>query len=355
MTRPTLRSLRSAALTVGALVGVVCIISVIASVVLGIRPLVVQSGSMAPTIETGALAWARQVPAIELDVGDVVMVDNAEGNRVTHRIVAVDRQENTSFLHLQGDANSVPDAEVYPVEVAYRVFADIPYGGRVVAWLSGPFGLFLLGMYAMGLLLMMVRPRRDDEDPPAGVGKHGSGRPGQRKAARRRTGSKVGAASAAALVAVGLATPSWAAFSDTASVSGATLSTHTVQRPDSVSCSVSGSNVTFAWPEKDARYDYEIVLWRVASPDTVQSTNQVTGAAVSRQFTSPSAFGLSGSLLGINQSFYFYAEVRSWLSNTTAPNRWQSSDVRRSTQRVRIDVNCLIIVACSVGAPTCVA
>ena len=80
----------------------------------------------------------------------------------------------------------------------------------------------------------------------------------------------------------------------------------------------------------------------------------MTGAAVSRQFTSPGAFGLSGSLVGISQSFFFYAEVRSWLSGTTAPNRWESIDVRRSAQRVRIDVNCLIIIACSVSAPTCV-
>ena len=47
----------------------------------------------------------------------------------------------------------------YPVDDAYRVFADIPYGGRVVAFLSGPIGLFVMGMYAMGMLLLVFRRR----------------------------------------------------------------------------------------------------------------------------------------------------------------------------------------------------
>ena len=101
-------------------------------------------------------------------VGDIVMVDTADGDRVTHRIVGIDRQGSGAVLELKGDANGVPDIERYPVDDAYRVFADIPYGGRVVAWLSGPIGLFLLGMYAMVLLLIVLRRGGDDHQPPSG-------------------------------------------------------------------------------------------------------------------------------------------------------------------------------------------
>jgi hypothetical protein len=85
------------------------------------------------------------------------------------------------------------------------------------------------------------------------------------------------------------------------------------------------------------------------------STNQVTGSAVSRVFDNEDDFGLSGGLIGSNQTHHFYVTVRSWLSNTSAPNRWESSDVRQSTQRVRIQISCTIILICTVGNPTCVA
>ena len=222
MTRPALRRLRGALLTLGAVLGVVCILSVAASLLLGIRPLVVQSGSMAPAIETGALAWARQVPATELAVGDVVMVDTADGSRVTHRIVGIEQQGSSAVLQLRGDANDVPDVERYPVEEAYRVFAVIPYGGHVVAWLSGPIGLFLLGMYAMGLLLVVLRRDDDDEQAPPTGG-------GERRSVWRRT--RLGAVGAAALVAVGVASPTWAVFADTAGVTGTTLSTGALTTP----------------------------------------------------------------------------------------------------------------------------
>ena len=59
-------------------------------------------GSMSPTIETGALAWAQQVPAADLEVGDVVMVHTAEGDRVTHRIVAHRPHDRYHQAHAAG-------------------------------------------------------------------------------------------------------------------------------------------------------------------------------------------------------------------------------------------------------------
>lgn len=246
MTGRALRVARSAALTVAAAAGVVCVLSVLLGVTLGIRPLVVQSGSMSPTLETGTLAWGKQVPAGDLEVGDVVMVTTADGDRVTHRIIAIDRTTPTTKLTLQGDANRAPDAQAYPVEDAYRVFADLPYGGRVVAWLSGPVGLFVLGMYAMGMLLLALRKRGDDPTPPSPPrGPTDAPRRGKRRGARRRTGA---AAGAAALMVVGLAGPTWAAFSDSVTVAGTTVSTGALTTP-TLACARNTlpARVTISW------------------------------------------------------------------------------------------------------------
>ena len=66
----------------------------LATLALGVRPMVFRSGSMAPAIDTGALAFAHETAADELAVGDIVSVTTSTGSRDTHRItrVTIDEQ-----------------------------------------------------------------------------------------------------------------------------------------------------------------------------------------------------------------------------------------------------------------------
>jgi signal peptidase I len=218
---------------------------VAAGLVFGIRPLVVQTGSMSPTIDAGALAWGKHVAADDLAVGDVVVVPKGDGHRVTHRIVAIQQTNTGTFVQLKGDANPTVDAQLYPVgDDVYRVFADVPYGGRVVAWFSGPIGLFLLGMYAMSLLFIAFRPRRDDDDssdddPSQGAG---DGRGGKR-AARRMAATSV----AAFAVVVTTVAPSWATFTDGVPVSDTSLRAGSLVTPTLTCVRDSASQVTISW------------------------------------------------------------------------------------------------------------
>ena len=63
------------------------------------------------------------------------------------------------------------DRETYTVTRADRVMFHVPKVGYVVAWLAGPFGLFLLGGYAMFLLSVLFRGRGEsrpgDDEPPS--------------------------------------------------------------------------------------------------------------------------------------------------------------------------------------------
>jgi len=299
--------------------------------------MVVTTGSMSPAIPAGSLALAQDAAAGDADVGDVVAVHRADGTRVMHRVVSAEPSGSEVALTLKGDANSSPDPEVYVVDRVLAVRFDVPWLGYPISLLSTPGGLLGLGALACGLLVFAFR--RTDA-PVAG---------------RRHRVSALMAVPLAVAVVATAAAPSWATFTDTGSVTSGTMGTHTVLRPDSVACSTSGDNATFAWPEKDPRYDYEIVLWRDVTTDVLVSTNQVTGASLSRAYNSQNDFGLSGGLIGSNQTHYFYVTVRSWLSGTAPSNRWQSVDVRQSTQRVRIQVSCTTLLLCTVGAPSCVA
>lgn len=151
--------LREIFLTVGAISGLVCIGIALAAAIFGITPLVFRSGSMSPVIDTGALAFAKGTPATELEVGDVVSVTNASGDRVTHRIESIEAVTgNSATLVLKGDANTDVDSEPYVVSEADRILFSVNRLGYVATWLSGPVAVFAGGVLVGVLLMVAWRP-----------------------------------------------------------------------------------------------------------------------------------------------------------------------------------------------------
>ena len=122
----------------------------------GIRALTVESGSMGSALPVGSLAVTRPVPAAVLSPGDVVSISGPEGERVTHRVLSVDRPHAGSpsvSLVLKGDANTVPDPDPVSVQSADRLVVTVPHAGFVAdAMTSGP-ALIVLGSTALILLL----------------------------------------------------------------------------------------------------------------------------------------------------------------------------------------------------------
>src|SRR6478672_13379767 len=86
--RRVLHQVGHLALSLGAAIGVLCLVMTLAGVCFGVRPMVFLSGSMSPTIPAGSLALTRPVPAADLRPGDVVAAPLGD-ELVTHRIVAI--------------------------------------------------------------------------------------------------------------------------------------------------------------------------------------------------------------------------------------------------------------------------
>jgi signal peptidase I len=145
-------------LTLGAVLGLACIILAVAAPILHVRPLIFLSGSMSPTIPAGSLALARETPGSQLRVGDVVTVP-LNDTYLTHRVVQVAHHDGGASLLLQGDANRKADPTVYEVESAPRTFVFVPHAGTVIAWLSRPPGVFVLAGYAMFVVSSLRRAR----------------------------------------------------------------------------------------------------------------------------------------------------------------------------------------------------
>ena len=177
------------ALTVGAVVGTLCLVFTLLSATVGVRPLVFTSGSMAPAIETGDLAVTRPVELARLAPGDVVSVIDARGVRITHRVVEVDAARN--MLRLKGDANQTADPLPYAADRADLVLFSVPAGGYVLTWLAGPTATMLLGAYLVFLLWVLwprgsASRRAVGRRPPGWCWSWGSLRVGPPRRSRRR-------------------------------------------------------------------------------------------------------------------------------------------------------------------------
>ena len=75
---------------------------------LGYDEYAVLSGSMEPGIPVGAIVYDKNFSESEARDGAVVTYQLPAGTLVTHRIISVDKEEQTVVT--QGDANNIADA-----------------------------------------------------------------------------------------------------------------------------------------------------------------------------------------------------------------------------------------------------
>lgn len=167
-----------AVVTVAAVVGALCALLLVVALVLGIRPVVLRSGSMAPEMPTGALVLTVPVAAEQIAPGDVVTVQDPLVDRlVTHRVLTTEQVDGRWQATLQGDANSAPDVAAYDVtDGARRAVWSTPGVGRaIMAVRSGPW----LVVGAVALVVLALIPGRRTAPQPDGSEPADDGRAGQ--------------------------------------------------------------------------------------------------------------------------------------------------------------------------------
>lgn len=146
-------------LTLAAVLGLVVLGITVTAHVTGLRPLVVKSGSMEPTIPTGGMVLVRTIPAADIQVGDVVAVERPDRTRVTHRVTGIVLEGATAQLTLKGDANDDPDPLPVTVAAAGKLVASVPSIGRVSAFFASAKGGFVLGCLFTAAALPVIRRR----------------------------------------------------------------------------------------------------------------------------------------------------------------------------------------------------
>ena len=162
--RSWLRVAGDIALTGAAVLGTICIVLVLAAAFFDARIILFSTGSMSPTIPAGSAAVVRQIPAAEIDVGDVITVDRPGRLPITHRVTGVTAvpgaSDDARRITMRGDANPVDDALPYDVSSVRRVMFSVPGIAPVFAAFGNPWVLGTLTVAATALVIGVFWPKR---------------------------------------------------------------------------------------------------------------------------------------------------------------------------------------------------
>jgi signal peptidase len=97
---------------------------------LGVKPTIVASGSMQPTLKQGDLAILVPVVPTSIKVGEIVQYETTNMT-IIHRVIDTFTSGGSMWIVTKGDANSVPDDPVNSGQVTGKVLFTIPQLGWV--------------------------------------------------------------------------------------------------------------------------------------------------------------------------------------------------------------------------------
>ncbi|SDQ49964.1 signal peptidase I [Leucobacter chromiiresistens] len=158
---PVLRTyafVRSALLSVAAVIGVLCIVAFLAAILFKVQPVVVISGSMEPKLPVGSVVFVKPTPAGELEPGDIVTVERPrELGLVTHRLVEKEEIGSEGWaLTLRGDANASDDPEPYNVKTAGKYVFHVVALGHLTLMMQDGGGWLFIAAFGIALLALFV-------------------------------------------------------------------------------------------------------------------------------------------------------------------------------------------------------
>lgn len=117
---------------------------------LGLKDMIVTSGSMEPAMSAGDVAMIRPLHAEPIQVGDLITFRTwSASGMTTHRVIAIKSIDGHAYFQTKGDANNSPDADLVPGEAVF---------GKVV-WVEPKVGyLLVFGTTMWGKALMIILP-----------------------------------------------------------------------------------------------------------------------------------------------------------------------------------------------------
>ncbi|MGQ9511722.1 signal peptidase I [Thermodesulfitimonas sp.] len=126
---------------------------------LGINIHPVLSGSMEPARKVGGVVITKQITLDQVKKGDIISY-KIDAQRITHRVVAVNKAGGKVQFRTKGDANEEPDpyTVILKTEKVPKVVACVPYFGFLAGFMKDKTHfLLLIGSLAALLTALYAR------------------------------------------------------------------------------------------------------------------------------------------------------------------------------------------------------
>lgn len=121
--------------------------------ILGLAPVKVLSGTMAPEIETGDMVIARKVDPETIEKTDIIAYRTDSNAKVAQRVVEVVSEEGISFK-TKGNLDGIQEAHiVLPKDLVGKQILTIPKFAYVMDFITEPLGFVLLCIVPVIIIL----------------------------------------------------------------------------------------------------------------------------------------------------------------------------------------------------------
>ncbi len=134
--------------------------------IFGYKPMIVLSGSMEGTINTGDLVFVKIVDTNILKKGDIIAFRNEKNTVTTHRIVEVMEANGSKIFTTKGDANNAEDANIVKSSDVEGIYVSrIGRLGNFLMFVQQPIGLvvILLVILVVGLICLQIVNKLEDK------------------------------------------------------------------------------------------------------------------------------------------------------------------------------------------------
>ncbi len=134
--------------------------------IFGYKPMIVLTGSMEGTINTGDLVFVKVVDTNTLKKGDIIAFRNEKNTVTTHRIVEVMEANGSKLFTTKGDANNAEDANIVKSSEVEGIYVSrIGKLGNFLMFVQQPIGLvvILLVILVVGLICLQIVNKLEDK------------------------------------------------------------------------------------------------------------------------------------------------------------------------------------------------
>lgn len=125
--------------------------------IFGVKPLIVMTDSMKPTIKGKDLIFSKEVDTGTLAIGDIISFKDSDKTITTHRIVDIVIENDEMHFYTRGDNNNTDDTDyILSSQIEGKYIGRIALLGGFIEYIQTKEGMLILGLILVIIILSII-------------------------------------------------------------------------------------------------------------------------------------------------------------------------------------------------------